>query len=45
MSFFQEPVTILVTLLCLSGPNMMEGMLNKEQWQRFPPKPYDAKAK
>ena len=32
-------------LLCLSGLNMMEGMLNKEQWLRFPPKPYDAKAK
>ena len=32
-------------LLCLSGLNLMEGKLNKEQWQRFPSKPYDAKAK
>ena len=35
----------IVFLLCLSGLNLMEGKLNKEQWQRFPPKPYDAKAK
>ena len=30
-------------LLYLSGLNMMEGMLTKEQWLRFPPKPNDAK--
>ena len=30
-------------LLYVSGLNMMEGMLNKDQWLRFPPKPYDAK--
>ena len=30
-------------LLYLSGLNTMEGMLNKEQWLRFPPKPNDAK--
>ena len=28
------------TVLCLSGLNLMEGKLNKEQWQRFPPKPF-----
>ena len=32
-------------LLCFSCLNLMEGKLNKEQWQKFPPKPYDAKAK
>ena len=35
---------VLLVLLCLSGLNLMEGKLNKEQWQKFPPKPYDAKA-
>ena len=29
----------------ISGLNLMKGKLNKEQWHKFPPKPYDAKAK
>ena len=33
----------MVLLLDVSGLNMMEGMLTKEQWLRFPPKPNDAK--
>ena len=32
-------------ILYLSGLNLMEGKLNKEQWHKFPPKPYDAIAK
>ena len=32
----------VIWILCLSGINLMEGKLNKEQWQRFPPIPYDA---
>ena len=34
-----------ISILCLSGLNLMEGNLNKEQWHKFPPKPYDAKVK
>ena len=34
-----------IIIMYLSGLKMMEGMLNTEQWLRFPPKPYDAKAK
>ena len=31
------------TLLYLSGLNMMEGILTKSNWLRFPPKPKEAK--
>ena len=36
-------VQISLTLLYLSGINMMEGILTNNNWLRFPPKPKEAK--
>ena len=32
-----------VTVLCLSGLNKMEGLVTKNNWLWFPPKPKEAK--
>ena len=34
-----------MTVLYLSGLNIMEGILTKNNWLRFPPKPKEAKLK
>ena len=36
---------MFVVVLYLSGLNMMEGILTKNNWHRFPPKPKEAKLK
>ena len=42
---YLEDAYLVVIVLYLSGLNMMEGILTKNNWLRFPPKPKEAKPK